>query len=142
MLSNKINDLINATISKISGITKPRRKFLKHLMTLYMGLRGRYTFTNLARYGKLNEKTYRNQVDQLFPWGDFNTELIWTECSKELITVFDPTFIPKSGKHTPHFDWHWSTTSQKIKRGIEMGCLAVLDIRNRTAFSLDARQLL
>jgi len=62
------------------------------------------------------------------------------ECSKELIAVFDPTFISKSGKHTPHVDWHWSTTSQKVKRGIEMGCLAIVDIRNRTAFSLDARQ--
>ncbi len=140
MLSNKINDLINATISKISGITKPRQKFLKHLLMLYMGLRGRYTFTNLARYGKINEKTYRNQFDHPFLWGDFNKELIRSECSKELIAVFDPTFIPKSGKHTPHVDWHWSTTSQKIKRGIEMGCLAVVDIRNRTAFSLDARQ--
>jgi len=59
---NKINDLIGGTISTISVITKPRRKFLKHLLMLYMGLRGRYTFTNLARYGKLNEKTYRNRT--------------------------------------------------------------------------------
>ena len=140
MLSNKINDLIDATISKITEITKPRRKFLKHLLMLYMGLRGRYTFTNLARYGKLNEKTYRNQFDQPFPWSDFNKELIRSEYSKELIAVFDPTFIPKSGKHTPHVDWHWSTTSQKIKRGIGMGCLAIVDILNRTAFPLNARQ--
>jgi len=140
MLSNKINGLITATISKISGITKPRRKFVTQLLMLYMGLRGRYTFTNLARYGKLNEKTYRNQFDKPFPWGDFNKDLIRSECSKELIAVFDPTFIPKSGKHTPHVDWHWSTTSQRIKRGIEMGSLAVVDVRNRTAFSLEARQ--
>lgn len=140
MLSNKIEDLINATISKINGIAKPRRKFLKHLLILFMGLRGRYTFANLARYGKFNEKTYRNQFEKTFPWGDFNKELIRSECSKELIAVFDPTFIPKSGKHTPHVDWHWSTTAAKIKRGIEMGSLAVVDIRNHTAFSLEARQ--
>jgi len=137
---NKINDLISATISKISGITKPRRKFVIHLLLLFMGLRGRYTFTNLARYGKLNEKTYRNQFEIPFPWGEVNRELIRSECSSELIAVFDPTFIPKSGKHTPHVDWHWSTTAQKVKRGIEMGCLAVVDIKNRTAFSLEARQ--
>ena len=118
MLSNKINDLISATISKINGITKPRIKFLNHVLTLYMGLRSRYTFTNLARYGKLNEKTYRNQFEQSFPWAEFNTELIRSECSNELIAVFDPTFIPKSGKHTPHVDWHWSTTAKSIKRGI------------------------
>lgn len=140
MLFNKINDLINATIDKIPEITKPRAKFLKHLLILFLGMRGRYNFINLSRYGKLNEKTYRNQFEKPFPWGKLNTELIKSVCSKELISVFDPTFLPKSGKHTPHVGYHWSSVSGKVRRGIEFGCLGVVDIENHTAMSLAAIQ--
>lgn len=62
MLLNKAESLINAIIAKISKTTKPRQKFIQHLLILYMGLHGKYNFTNMARYGRFNEKTYRNQM--------------------------------------------------------------------------------
>ena len=140
MLLNKAESLITAIIAKIGKTTKPRQKFIQHLMILFMGLRGKYNFINIARYGAYNEKTYRNQMEQTFDWAGFNTELIHSNCSSELILAYDPSYLSKSGKKTPNVGMFWSGTAQKVKRGIEIGSLAVVDIINGTAFSLEAVQ--
>lgn len=140
MLFNKINDLVNATVEKIPGITKPRARFFTHIIILFLGMRGRYNFINLSRYGILNEETYRNQFEKPFPWADINTELIHSACSDELISAFDSCFLPKSGKHTPHVDYHWSSVSGKVMCGVEFGCLGVIDVSKHTAMSLASVQ--
>ena len=140
MLLNKAESLISAIIAKIGNTTKSRQKFIYHLLNLFMGLRGRYNFMNMARYGGYNEKTYRNQMEQPFDWARFNTELILAKCSGELIMAYDPSWLAKSGKKTPHIGRFWSGTAQAVKRGIEIGSLAVVDVVNKTAFSLEAIQ--
>ncbi len=140
MLLNKAKSLITAIIAKIDHTNKPRQKFIQHILILFMGLRGRYNFINMARYGEYSEKTYRNQMEQTFDWAGFNTEFIRTHCSAELILAYDPSYLSKSGKKTPHVGRFWSGTAQKVKRGIEIGSLAVVDIQNNTAFSLEAKQ--
>lgn len=140
MLLNKAEGLISAIIAKIGKTTKPTQKFINHILILYMGLRGRYNFMNIARYGRYNEKTYRNQMEKPFDWVGFNTELILENCSHELIMAYDPSYLSKSGKKTPHVGKFWSGTAQAVKRGIEIGSLAVVDIPNGTAFSLEAVQ--
>ena len=140
MLLNKAESLISAIIAKIGKTSKPRRKFIQHLFILYMGLRGKYNFINIARYGQYNEKTYRNHMEQPFDWAGFNTELILVNCSQELIMAYDPSYLSKSGKKTPHIGRYWSGTAQTVKRGIEIGSLAVVDVTNGTAFSLEAIQ--
>jgi hypothetical protein len=140
MLLNKAESLIAAIIAKISKTSKPRQKFIQHLFIIYMGLRGKYNFINIARYGEYNEKTYRNQMEQPFDWAGFNTELILANCSQELIIAYDPSYLSKSGKKTPHIGKFWSGTAQTVKRGIEIGSVAVVDVANGTAFSLEAIQ--
>ena len=140
MLLNKAESLISAIIAKISQTTKPRQKFIQHILILFMGLRGKYNFINMSRYGKYNEKTYRNQMEKSFDWAGFNTGLILNSCSEELIFAYDPSYLSKSGKKTPNVGMFWSGTAQKAKRGIEIGSLAIVDIPNQTAFSLDAIQ--
>ena len=51
MLLNKAESLISAIIAKIGKTTKPRQKFILHILILYMGLRGKYNFINMSRYG-------------------------------------------------------------------------------------------
>jgi hypothetical protein len=140
MLLNKAQGLINAIIAKIDGISKPRQKFIQHLLILYMGLRGKYNFINMARYGSFNEKTYRNQMEKPFDWAGFNVELVRSNCSKELILAYDPSYLPKSGKKTPEVGNFYSGTAQRVKRGIEIGCMAIIDVENGTGFSLEAVQ--
>jgi len=140
MLLNKAESLITAIIAKIGKTTKPTQKFIQHILILYMGLRGKYNFINMARYGNYEEKTYRNQMEKPFDFAAFNTELILASCSMELILAYDPSYLSKSGKKTPHVGNFWSGTAQAVKRGIEIGSLAVVDIPNGTAFSLEAVQ--
>jgi hypothetical protein len=140
MLLNKAESLITAIIAKIGKTTKPRQKFLKHLLILYMGLRGKYNFINMARYGLFTEQTYRNQMSKPVAWAEFNKTLIEQSCSKELILAFDPSYLPKSGKKTAHVGRFWSGKDQAVKRGIEVGAMAVVDVKNGTALSLEAVQ--
>lgn len=140
MLLNKAESLITAIIAKIGKTTKPSQKFLKHLFILYMGLRGKYNFINMARYGLFTEQTYRNQMSKPFAWAEFNKTLIQQSCSKEIILAFDPSYLPKSGKKTAHVGRFWSGKDQAVKRGIEVGAMAVVDVKNGTALSLEAVQ--
>lgn len=111
-----------------------------HLFLLFMGLRGRFNFLNMARYGRYKEQSYRNNFSNNFDFLSVNKALISQSCSVHKIIAFDPSYIPKSGKHTEHLGWFWSGTSGKAMKGLEIGGLAVIDIENNTAMSLEAIQ--
>jgi hypothetical protein len=61
-------------------------------------------------------------------------------CTKELIAVFDPTYISKSGKHTYGIGKFWSGANNKALKGLEVGCLAFVDVINTTAMPLLVEQ--
>jgi len=136
----KSEALIAAIIEKIPGLNKSRKKFMITLFMLFMGLRGRYNFLNMARYGEYSERTYRNNFQKDFEFTTFNKELIKQKCSRHLINAFDPSYIPKSGKQTDHMGWFWSGCSGKALKGLEIGGFAVIDQDNNTALSLEAVQ--
>lgn len=140
MLLNKAESLISAIIARIDKTTKPTHKFINHILILFMGLRGKYNFINMARYGLYTEQTYRNQMSKPFDWAGFNKNLIQQNCSDELILAFDPSYLPKSGKRTAHVGRFWSGKDQAVKPGIEIGSIAVVDVQNGTALSLEAVQ--
>lgn len=137
---NYAKGVISTIIAKIDGMSKPRRKFILHLFELFMGMRGRYNFMNLARYGEYCEQSYRNNFSQPMDFMAFNKSLIQRHCSDHKILAFDPSYIPKSGKHTEHLGMFWSGVSQRALRGLEIGGIAVVDIENNTALSLEAVQ--
>ena len=138
--SKKSEALIVAMIEKMQGINKSRKKFLIRIFILFMGLRGRHNFLNMARYGSYNEQTYRNNFQKCFDFKSFNNELIKNSCSQHLINAFDPSYIPKSGKQTEHLGWFWSGCSGRALKGLEIGGFAVVDVENNTAMSLEAVQ--
>lgn len=138
---NHAESVISAIIEKINGkMNKSRQKFITNLFLLFMGLRGRYNFLNMARYGNYSEQSYRNNFGERFDFLGFNIELIKQKCSPHCILAFDPSYIPKSGKQTDHVGYFWSGTSSRALKGLEIGGLAAIDIENNTAFSLEAIQ--
>ena len=64
----------------------------------------------------------------------------WAEFNKNLIVAFDPSYMHKSGKKTANVGRFWSGKDQAVKPGLEIGSIAVVDIQNGTAFSLEAIQ--
>lgn len=138
--SKKGEALIVAMIEKMAGINKSRKNFMIKIFMLFMGLRGRYNFLNMARYGGYSEQTYRNNFQKRFDFMNFNSRLIKDNCSGHLVNAFDPSYIPKSGKQTEHLGKFWSGCSGKALKGLEIGGFGVVDVDNNTAMSLEAVQ--
>ena len=138
--SNKSKALVEKVLNKIEGLKKPRKYFMKSIIILYLSMRGRYTFKGMERYGNRCEKTYRLNFEKRFDFLTFNIELSKQHLSKERIIVFDPSYLPKSGKYTPGKGKFWSGCLGRAVQGIEIGGLGVVDIKHNTAFNLESIQ--
>lgn len=137
-VSHQSEALISKVLNKLQGLNKPRKYFMVHIMNLYLSIRGRYTFQGLSRYGEKCEKSYRLQFEKPFDYLAFNIELCRSQLSEELVLAFDPSYLPKSGKHTPNLGKFWSGCLGKAVKGLEIGDLAVVDLGHHTAFNLEA----
>lgn len=105
---------------------------------LCLGLSGGFNFLQMDREGRYHEQTYRNQFSKSFDFMHLNKELVRTTGSGHYILAFDPTFIKKSGKQTPGIGYFYSGCSDQYERGLELGGLAAIDVKQRTAYHLEA----
>ncbi len=65
--------------------------------------------------------------------------LLSISCPDEsLVIAFDPTYLPKSGKHSPYIDRFWSGCAGRALRGQELGGLAAVSLEHNTAIHLEA----
>lgn len=109
---------------------------------LFLSIKGRINFLQLARYGTHGEQRYRQQFEKPFPFMDFNKELVLSHGGGRYAIAFDPSYISKSGKKTPGVGWYWSGCAGQAKWGLEIGGIAAIDVDNHTAFHLEAVQTL
>ena len=137
---NKIGYLVRASLRKIEYLNKPCLKFMESLFELWLGLPVRYTMLNLSRFGKYSDKSVRLHFEKDFDFASFNSHTILNSCSKNLIAAFDPSFIPKAGKATPGLGNFWSGKDQRALKGLEIGCLAIIDVEAKTAMPLEIVQ--
>ena len=96
----------------------------------------------LSRYGKFTEQRYRQQFEKPFDFLEFNKQLILSSRGGKYAITFDPSYISKSGKKTPGVGSFWSGVAGKTKWGLEIGGIAAIDVKNHTAFHLEAVQIL
>jgi len=137
-----IETLSNDILEKMPNINKWQRDFLVHLFSTFMIVRGRYNFENLSRYGGLNECIYRSWYSKSFNFMEFNLTLLDGLEKEERIVVFDPSYLPKSGKKTAGLGYFWSGCAGSVKRGIEIGGFASVGLYTQTALHLTALQTL
>jgi hypothetical protein len=117
-------------------LTRVRKQFLIHIFALIVSLRGRINFLNMERQGTYSEKSYRLHFEKPFDHFAFNKHLIETYCSGQKIIATDCSYIPKSGKETPHIGKFWSGCASKALKGLEISSLAVIDVDNNTGMPL------
>lgn len=103
---------------------------------------GRVNFSQLARYGKSCEQRFRQNFRKTFDWLSFNRSLVDKQPGHRYAIAIDPSFITKSGKHTPGIGYFWSGCAQTLKRGLEILGIALVDTDTREAFALRAVQTL
>ena len=81
---------------------------------------------------------FRNPFDFL----TFNQKLVEQSLSSDCILVFDPVFIPKSGKQTPGVGYFYSGCAGREQWGLEFSGIAAIDLMDKTALHLKALQTL
>jgi hypothetical protein len=128
-------------IGRISGLRKPQKEFLTHMLALFLSIKGRINFLQLARHTQqYGESTCRLQFEEYVDFPALNQEYILQKSSRHLVLAFDLSYLPKSGKATSGVGKYWSGSHQMPMWGLEAGLLSVIDIDHHTAFHLDAIQ--
>jgi hypothetical protein len=137
----ELSNSIITIIREAAQLSKPRKKFFTHVLSLFLSISGRVNFLQLARYSnKYIESSFRLHFEEYFDFPRFNKELILQHGSGHYVLAFDPTYIRKSGKATPGAGKYWSSCAQKSLWGLEAGLLSVIDVDYHTAYHLDVVQ--
>lgn len=139
---NKAIGFISASIEQVTSITKPQKKFLNWLFEKWVMLPVRHNFLNIYRYGNggYSEKSIRHQFSRKINFPGWFQTAMGSLKKKECIAAFDPSYISKSGKKTYGKDWFCSGKDQQTKPGLEIGCLALVDVADAAAYSIEAVQ--
>lgn len=116
-----------------------RRRIIGSVLPLLLMLPRRANFKQMAAWGGHNEGTYHNWFCKDLCLDGFNRSLADHHGTGDCFVIFDPSFLPKSGKKSPGVGRFWSGQAGAVKRGMEVGCFAVGDLGHRTAFHLCAK---
>jgi len=138
-----IEETLEAIFARFIGLAKPERKFLTELFEIIPCVRGRLNFTNIARYSKYNEATFRRNFSKFFDWVKFNyliIHFVMLSKNKVVIGAIDCSHINKSGKRTFGLDKFWSGIIGRAKKGLEISLVCLIDVATGHAWSFDVRQ--
>lgn len=131
-------DSLSAMIGQMVGKGAIRRRILQTLFPLLLTLPQRANFKQMARWSRRNEGTLHRWFEQDLELPDFQRSLIDSYGSGDYCVLFDPSYLPKSGRRTPGLGRFWSGQAGAVKRGLEVGVFAVGDVGHHTAFHLSA----
>jgi hypothetical protein len=110
-------------MQQLNVFTNPQFKFFIWLIKRWWMLPVRYNFLSLSCYGGYPDRSVRDQFRKPLPFVDLFDALYRPLYQKECILVFDPGFVPKSGKQTPGLYKFWNGTHQRAEKGLEAGIL-------------------
>jgi hypothetical protein len=131
-------DSLSAMIGQLAGDSAVRRRILQTIFPLLLTLPWRINFKQLSRWSDRNEGTLHNWFRRDLELVDFQRSLIDRVGSGTYCVLFDPSYLPKSGKKSPFIGHFWSGQARAVKRGQEISAFAVGDLTHHTAFHLSA----
>ena len=128
------------SVVAILGLSQPFQRFVREVLMLLVIVPGRATFLNLSRYSRYDEKTFRRGFRREVHWAALNVAAIRAvvPAHHEQVLAFDPSFIPKSGKHTPGLGCFWNSCTGRAELGLEIHVLAWVDVTANTAYAIQA----
>lgn len=131
-------DSLSAMIGDLVETGAVRRRILQSLFPLLLTLPRRNNIKQQSKWCERNETTLHKWHRRDLGLVEFNRDLIERHGRGEYIVIFDPSYLPKSGKQTPGLGRYWSGQAGAVKRGLEVGSFAVGDLGHHTAFHLAA----
>ena len=132
-------DALRATGAKL------RKNFVDvfiEVMFLFVSVR-KVNFTQMGKYGKHCEQTYRNNFTKDVDWVAYNTDLtrkVFANPSDLLAIAVDQSHITKSGKCTWGVGRFWSGCDQSVMPGLEITGIGVVNATRRECMALRAVQ--
>lgn len=133
-------------IEKISILSKAQRRFLVIAVQAIVCCRWRINFRSLSEVSVYGEKTYRRHYGATIDFIPIHRavadSVLGESVSGFRVIGFDPTFLPKAGKHTPGVGKFWNGSAQRAESGLEATLTAVIDVERRIAFPLGLQQTL
>ena len=57
---------------------------------------------------------------------------------QESVLAFDPSYVPKSGKHTAGLGHFWNGSAGRAEPGLEVNALSWVDVTANTAYTISA----
>ena len=142
-------DICTDAIKKSGAkVAKRIEKILIEVLILYMIIPRKINFTQMERYGTHDEQTYRNNFgyrkSKTVDWLKLNAALaerFFDKAGRTVIAI-DPSFIPKSGKKTPHVGMFWSGCAQAVRHGLEIIGIGLVNIDANDCIMLRSHQTL
>ncbi len=141
-----IKKILESIFVRISVTHKWQQDFLFEMFELIFSIQGRVNYSNLARYSKYNESTFRRNFKKFFDWLNFNLQIMYlaglrlSDPISEIIAVVDCSYIPKAGKKTFGLDYFFSGVAGRNKKGLELSLLSLIDVKSAKAWALDIVQ--
>ena len=136
--------ILEQALNKINPMHKKQRDFFMILIQGLIGIAGKRTFRNLARYMQMTEHTFMRQMEKFFDFVGLNTEMLKASKNDDevLIAAHDASFIPKSGKSTYGLDFHWNGCASKAEKGLELDVIAAIKINDykKEGYTISAQQ--
>ena len=132
-------DALRATGAKL------RKNFVDvfiEVMFLFVSVR-KVNFTQMGKYGRHCEQTYRNNFTKEVDWVAYNTDLtrkVFSDPSDLLAIAVDQSHITKSGKCTWGVGRFWSGCDQSVMPGLEITGIGAVNATRRECMALRAVQ--
>lgn len=141
---SQMGGLADAFLSKhASKLSKKIKSVFIETLILFVVMQ-KTNFTQLGTFGTANEKTYRRHFEE----GGMDTVTfnLWMakQFFKDSVGVkalaIDPSYISKSGRHTPGLGYFWSGVAGKAKWGLEILGVGIIDTFLHDCFMLGGFQ--
>lgn len=137
------SDIIKSAIAE-AAITKSNRLQVRiiEVILAIMIIPRKINFTQLGRYGKYGEQSYRQLYTQRLDWLSINgclAQMYFPQKSRKAIAI-DPSFIKKNGHKTPNVGKFWSGTASAVKHGLEVLGISLIDIDSHDSIMLRCEQ--
>ena len=136
----QVKDLCNAALRSQKSIKASFVSFFIDAMVGVLTISGRINFLQLARHCKSCEQRFRQNFRKAFDWIAFNQAFVDKHPDHLYAIAIDPSYVSKSGKHTPGISYFWSGCAQAMKRGLEILGIALVDADTREAVAIRSVQ--
>jgi|JI10StandDraft_1071094.scaffolds.fasta_scaffold429833_1 hypothetical protein len=92
---------IKTIIVQIKGLTKSQHHFLSYILGMFLSIRTRINFLQLARHSdEYNEKSCRSQFEQYVDFVALNSTYIKQKGSGRFVIAYDLSYLKKVGQST------------------------------------------